>query len=116
MFVSKESFLAISATGPEQVEIPDVGTVYVRGMSAGERDAFGGASLKNPHTNFSARLAAASVCDEQGVLIFGPDDVVGLSARPCYILDPITKAALRLNKMREEDVEDIRKNSESGTS
>lgn len=97
----------------EAVEVPGLGTVHVRESSAGERDRFEEVSSKNPHSNFRARLVAASACDEQGTLLFSSADIPTLNAIPSSHLEPLIDAALKVNGMRAEDVEAAKKLSTS---
>ena len=56
-------------------------------------------------------LAAFTVCDEAGKLLFTAADVEALGAKSCAALDRIYETALSLNRLRVRDIEEIRKNS-----
>ena len=95
-------------------------TVFVREMSARERSKFEMAGLisKNRKVKFDdghdvdaastmrERLAVATCCDADGTLIFKPEDVEWLRDRPVKVLERIFEAALKINRMKKEDVED----------
>lgn len=111
--MDKELFLNLYAAPPavEAVETPQ-GTVYIRVMSAGEKDRFETEHAQSSGRDFRARVVVATYCDEQGMLLFAPKDIPRISALPFYALDPIVKAAIRLNAMSEEAQEDLEKKSE----
>jgi hypothetical protein len=92
-------------------------TVFVREMSARERDDYEASLVtgkgKKTEVNFKdmrAKLAAATCCDADGTLIFRPEDVEWLSAKPVKVLNRICDAARKLNGLNEDDEEDTVKN------
>ncbi len=108
--ITRENFFALK---PEvrEVHVPALGeSVHVKQMTAGERDRFEVEQLKSAEKDFRARLAAATVCDADGVLLFNEGDVAKLSAVPAHALDSIAKAAVELNLLTAEDVEGLAKN------
>lgn len=102
----------------ERVDIPEWpgATVFVRMMTASERDRFESAHLKSPERDFRARLAVATVCDEQGQAVFTEADIPALGAKSSAALTRIFEAAAKLNKMGKEDYEDLGKGSSSSPS
>ena len=98
--------------------------VYVRQMTGREKDAFESSILKTSIdpvskkqkvtrdlSSFRAKLAVCTVCDETGVCILKPEDAETLSVNMTGVtLDKIVEVASRLNKISEEDVEDLTKN------
>lgn len=97
----------------ESIEVPGVGTVFVRVMCSGDRDHYEAMFAKSDLKDFRARLIQATACDESGALLFGPKDIPRLSALPFTILQPLATAAIRINKLTEDAVETERKNSET---
>jgi hypothetical protein len=97
----------------KEVQVPEWdGKVFVRMMTAGERDAFEAAQQGgNPHRDLRARLAVATVCDDGGQPLFTADDVAALSGKSARALDRIFAAAAKHNGITAADVEDLRKNS-----
>ena len=81
-------------------------------MTAGERDRFDLAHAADPGLDFRARMLVHTVCDEQGDLLFRKEDIPQLTALPAHLVDPLLEAAIRVNKMSDEDLEQLRKNSE----
>ena len=110
----------------EPVNIPewDV-TVYVRMMSARDRDLFESqmmdlADKGKRLDNFRARLAVFCCVDQDGKRIFKDSDISSLGEKSGEALNKIFSAASRLNKMTEETIEAEKKSSlkivESGSS
>jgi hypothetical protein len=91
--------------------IPEWGcTVYIRTMSAGERDRYEAAHLANPYQDARARLAAETVCDELGNKLFTADDVAAISQKSCKALDRIFAAAMHHNGVTKDDIDELKKN------
>jgi ABC-type ATPase involved in cell division len=102
--------------------------VYVRQMTGHERDVFEQSLLKKNRDNkgtvisyeqatedFRAKLAVVTVCDENGGMIFQPRDYVTLSMNmSAKRLETIVNKAQELNKISEEDKEELVKNLEVG--
>lgn len=100
--------------------------VYVRQMTGRERDNFEGSLLKkvtkgneityeSSLVDFRAKLAVNTLCDKDGKSLLRPDDYETLStnisaAKLAHIVDE----AQKLNKISEEDKEDMVKNSDGG--
>lgn len=106
----------------ELVEVPEWGgSVYVRNMTAKERDDFDAslraeaetspAGNKGEGDNLRARLAAATCCDEAGKLLFTLADVELLGQKSASALNRLFQVALRLNPSGNAAVEDAKKNS-----
>lgn len=101
----------------ERVNVPAWGgDVYVRELTAWERDSLEVSWEKTKRHNFRARLAVATVCDEQGEDLFGLKDIEALGKHPSTALVAIADVAFRVNKFTKEEVEELEKNSESGPS
>jgi hypothetical protein len=95
-----------------EVSVPEWGgSLFVRMMTAGERDAFEASQGTDPHRDLRARLAVATVCDGDGQLLFAAADVPALTAKSGRALDRIFAAAARHNGITAADVEELRKNS-----
>lgn len=102
--------------------------VFVRQMTGRERERFENSIMKQVKDkkgivtgmetileDFRAKFAVCTVCDNKGVLIFEPADVILLStSMSAARLTMIANAAQKINKMTEEDKEDLLKNSEGG--
>ncbi len=108
--LTRETFFALK---PEvrEVKVPALGdSVYVRMMTAGERDRFEVEHVKAGSIDFRARLAAATVCDADGRLLFDPGDAAALSGVPAHALVDVVDAAIKLNRISSEDVQELEGN------
>ena len=126
--LTREQLLAKEELKTERVDFEDgKGSVFVRMMTGRERDRFeqslmreetdkkGRVTYKRALEDFRAKLAVNTVCDETGKNIFQPQDYDELSQNMgAARLKQIADAAGRLNKITEEEGEDLVKNSESG--
>jgi len=110
-----------------KVELGDGDYVFVREMSGRERDAWEAKMLEGIPAekldaittgnmgdglkDFRASLAVRTVCDEQGVLIFKPEDVAELSMNMgAGKLQKIAMEATRLNGISKKAQDDLVKN------
>jgi hypothetical protein len=110
--------LEIEDRQTKMVECPEWGgVVYVRTMSANERDAF---ELKfanrDNQVGMRAGLVAAAMCDCDGNKIKITDaEVKALGSKASGPLDRLFNAIMELNKMNADDLEEAEKNSEPTT-
>jgi hypothetical protein len=108
MSLTKDQILAARDLDQEEVEIPSLGgSVFVRTMTAGERDRWEAAYLKEPGKNIRARLAAATVCDEAGQRLFTDADAEALGGKSAIVLDRIFDVAARLCGLSNRDVKEL---------
>ena len=112
----------------EKVDLGRGEFVYVKQMSAREKDQFemslmkpiydsNGNLLRMEQTleDFRAKLAVNTICDEKGNLILQPEDYALLSENiSAAKLEKIVAVAQRLNRITEKDKEELVKNSEPG--
>jgi hypothetical protein len=101
----------------ETVAVPEWGgEVFVRMLTAEERDRFEVTTADCKRKNFRARLTAYAVCDHEGKNLFSESDVTWLSKQPAAALARIADVALRLSRFTSDDVKDLEKNSEGSPS
>lgn len=113
----------------EDVEVPEWGgAVRVKALNGAERDRFEaslselkGKKIRLKMDNVRARLVAKTVIDEQGQLLFKPQDVEVLGKKSAAALDRVFSVAQRLAGLRDEDLEELTENftddpSDSSTS
>ena len=121
----RDQILNIPDIQTEEVVVPEWGglTVWVRGMSAAERDAFEADLLqgkgKNTSVNYRnmrAKLLVRCVVDAEGNRIFNPDDVGRLGQKSAKALTRRYNIATELSGVSDEDVEELMGNSEPGQS
>ncbi|SDV49821.1 hypothetical protein [Chitinasiproducens palmae] len=114
--LTRDQILGAQDRASEVVPVPEwQGDVTVTVMSGAERDAFLVSLQSDKSVSFfEAALVAATVVDEHGNKLFGPDDVPALQAKNAAIVARVAAAAFRLNGLGPEAVEKAEKNSESG--
>jgi hypothetical protein len=113
--LNRESILSATDLTIEKVDLPEWGGhVFVKSMTGAERDRWEiqtVASGKNKAPeNIRAQLAAMTVCDEAGALLFSVDDVIALSSKSAKALDRIMETALQVNGLSQKHVEELEKN------
>ena len=107
--LTKDDFTQPAAVNVEPVEIPREGTAYIRVMSGARREAYldhvrhSNGNGSEEKVSLSARLVAASLCDEKGQLFWPdgteptPEELQAIGDRPWYWLDPLVEKAGLLN-------------------
>ena len=114
MSINRDQILARRSVKPalEPVDEPELGgTVHVRMMTGSQRDRFEALHTANPGANPRARLAAFTLCDEEGKPLFTEADVPALGELPSSAFDRIFPAAVRINGLGPKEIEDLGKNS-----
>lgn len=115
-FLSKDQILNSNDLTTEVIDCPEWGgAVQIQTMSGFARDRFeesivgknGGSNLGN----IRAKLAAASIVDDKGELMFSEKDIQKLGKKSSAALQRIFNAAQKLNRISEDDVEELAKNS-----
>jgi len=120
--LSRGAILAADDRRLERVDVPEWGgRVFVRVMTGTQRDALEEAMASRPDgqrdlKGLRARLAAYTVCDQAGELLFGEQDIPALSEKSSVVLDRIFATAQRVNRMRASDIEELLGNSRGGPS
>lgn len=91
--------LELAAVPSERIELPGLGAVYVRGLTAGEAGKVG----QMHNAGRADRLAASMVCwclqDADGRPLFQPDQVGQVMAWRNDLVQPIVDAVMRLSGM-----------------
>jgi hypothetical protein len=120
MLLNKSAILGASDLKHEDVPVPAWGgTVRVRELTGAERDEFRAAIASDegvPLGKFSAALLAACCINEAGARLFSMDDIAVLAAKNATALDAPAAAAMRLNGLGGNSIEEAVKNSLSGQS
>ncbi len=117
MGFSRDEILGKRRGRVEEVKVPEWGgTVFVREITASERDAFEASSLDKKGgakmVNIRARLAVLTLSDSEGKRLFGDADVAALGELPASAMDRIFEASMRVNRLTKSDVDELEKNSE----
>jgi hypothetical protein len=105
---------------PVWVDIPEWGEgrgVYVRPLSASERDQWEGSITVQKKSgneiqmeNIRARLVVLSACDDMGKQMFTGDHVEALGNRNSAAIDRIFKVAQKLSGIDEEAMKELSEN------
>lgn len=124
-FLNKAEILGQNDLVTEDVQIPEWGGAWVRvrTLQANERDWFeastvqrNGKEITTNLQNIRARLCLLCMVDENNERLFQPEDEFPLGGKSAAALDRIFSVAQRLNGLRDEDVEELAKNSSAGQS
>jgi hypothetical protein len=117
LLLSKSQILAARDHQVEKVDVPEWGGfVFVRVMTAGERDQFERKFTQDRYGNIRAYVAAATVCDDEGNLLFEKADIDVLATKSGAAVDRLFDVALRINKLRKKDIDELEKNSKANPS
>lgn len=123
--LSREVLLSKQSLQVQKVDLGDDDYVFVREMTARERDTFE-QSLTKANRNskgvvvgydqqlgdFRAKMAVVTLCDESGTLLLKPEDYAMLSQNMgIKRMELIVNEAQKLNKITDEDKEELIKNS-----
>lgn len=95
---------------PEWKKDGEPGTVYLRLMTVGERDAYECEWLANKEKgvpNFRSKFLARCLCDKEGNRIFTDADVEKLATKSVAVVDRLFKKAMKHNAMSMADVEEL---------
>ena len=95
----------------ERTEIPGLGDVFIKRLSAGERDHFEATSSKQGGQARRSLILIHFCFDDRGSRMFGEDDQATLDMLDPDIVDPIVVQALKFNKFTEAEQDELRKNS-----
>ena len=125
-FLNKDILLAKQELEIKKVDLEDGNFVYVREMTGRERDTLeeslitekkgkkGKITFERNLSDFRAKLACSTICDEEGNNLLTIKDAPTLSTNMgAKRLSLIVEVAEKLNKMSEEDKDDLTKNSEA---
>lgn len=115
MTLSAQDILNCQDSGIESVSVPEWGgDVHIRTMTGVERDnweVYASSQFeKKGSVNIRAKLAVLTLCDTSGNRLFKDSDLDQLSGKNSKALDRVYSAALKLNKLTDDDIEDLEKN------
>lgn len=100
----------------EMVEVPEWdASLYVRVLTARERDAFESQQLElgkiNRGTeNIRSRLVVLTAVDESGVRVFGDSDADVLGNKAASVVARLADVAMRINGFTNSDIEELKGN------
>jgi hypothetical protein len=113
--LNKQDILDIKDIEIEKVEVPEWGGfVFVKGMTGMERDTFEssivqqrGKDARVNMVNIRAKLAAQTICDEEGVRLFNDKDIHALGKKSANALQRVFDVAQKLSGITGDDVEEL---------
>lgn len=114
--LTRDQILSVSDSRRIEVQVPEWGgSVFVRSITAAERDAFESEQWdpdekRMDFTNQRARYCALCVCDDRGSRLFTSDDAIALGAKSSAALDRVYNAAVKLNRADAESAVESEKN------
>jgi hypothetical protein len=116
MSLDRQSILSRAPSLPrEEVPVPEWGgSVWVRTLTASERDQLEMSWEQTKRVHFRARLVYYCACDEEGKTLFRPEDLAVIGAHSTAAVSRICDVAFRLNKFTKDEIEELEKNSPSG--
>jgi len=113
--LKRDDILAVKDIQVELVHVPEWGgDVYVKGMTGLERDAFEASIVnqvgKGPRVNMNnvrAKLAAHTICDENGERLFTEKDINALGKKSASALQRVFAVAQKLSGIGDDDVKEL---------
>lgn len=122
-FLNRDGLLKKQALKVEKVELDNEEHVFIKQMSGKARDRFeqslskivkkkdGSTEYERLLDDFRAKLACCTLCDEDGSLLLTMDDAPLLSENMSAArLELIVNKAQEMNKISQEDKENLTKN------
>jgi hypothetical protein len=124
MSLSRVAILNAADMEYAEVEVPEWGgTVRLRSITAGERDAFEASCIQQRGDerrinmrNLRAKLIVLCAVDEDGNRLFGDDDLHALAKKNARPLDRLFDAAQKLCGLSKEDVTKLAEDFDSAQS
>lgn len=127
--LSADQILAAEDIGIEAVDVPEWGgTVYVRAMTALQRERYldsmrkvigegAKATVKTILAFGSAKLVALTVCDQNGNLLFdtSPETVQKLALKSAKAMERVVDVSARLNNLDEDEEKKKKADGKNGS-
>lgn len=93
------------------LEVEDLGTVYIKSMTASEREGLEKKMQTELDNNgIRATVFIYSVCEEDGSLVFSNEDLEQVKGLPSNIVSAVFDKSNELNSLVPESVEEEAKN------
>ena len=94
----------------EDVEIPGVGKIRIRGFGVRQRTAFELSVNGKTRNEVRERLLVATIVKPEGITA---EHIKLLSSQDCRVWEPAVEAAMRITGLQERDLEAAVKNSDA---
>jgi len=118
-WATKEGFFK-SRVPREKMTVPDLGDIYVHGLTSGEKDGYENSvvsvtagSRQVKLTNARAVLMQLCIYNQHGCRMFAENEIGKLIGVPAVVADPILDVAKRLSGMGVGEIEELVKNSQT---
>lgn len=117
--LNRDAILSALDWRREAVEVPEWGgTIYVREFSGADRDAFYLEVLRRKQhegegadvAGLTTWLLVRTLCDEQGNLLFAPEDEAALAAKAAAVLNRLFLKAMEINGLAADAADAAAKN------
>lgn len=112
--LTRDMILAIQDRNMKKIHIKAWGgDVYIKQLSGEEQDKFEQDSFMSKDKSVvgvRARLVSIAICDADGNKMFKPDDIKALQAKSSAVLNQLYDEIIALNRISDEDIEEIAKN------
>lgn len=114
MPLTKDQILAADDLGLLEVQVPEWGgSVFIRVMTVGERDAYENDWVVNKTRgveDFRSKFLARCLCDSKGQRLFDDAEIPALSRKSAKVMSRLWQKAMEHNALADKDVEELAKN------
>lgn len=113
-YLSKSDILGANDLQREEVEVPEWGgTVMIRSFTADAKDAMEHKLFQISKTGVGIRAAyvGLALVDDKGQRLFKDEEISMLGTKYAGAVDRVFEKVARLNRITQQDVEDLEKNS-----
>ena len=115
MALTAEDILKTGASGVHKVDVPGIGSVYVRDVTGEDMDYLRQRNGEDTENAILARHIIVGICDEDGKPLFGRNDLEKLNQRKLSTLRPLAEAVVQNSGMVPEDMKELLGNSATTT-
>ena len=113
--LKRDDILKVQDIKVEKVHVPEWGgDVYIKGMNGMERDAFEasvvqmrGKGTNVDMSNIRAKLAAQTICDENGERLFTDADIKALGKKSASALQRVFEVAQKLSGIGDDAIQEL---------
>lgn len=114
MSLTREQILASNDTKLMERDVPEWGgSVFIRIMSVGERDAYENEWSLSKHKgmpDFRTKFLVKCLCDKDGNRLFTEADIAVLREKSADLMSALWDDAMKYNRLRGDSVEEAGKN------
>lgn len=114
MPLTKDQILSADDLGLLEVDVPEWGgSLFIRVMTVGERDAYENDWVLNKSRgvdDFRTKFLARCICDSKGVRLFTDEEIPSLARKSAKVMSRLWQKAMEHNALSDKDVEELAKN------